>query len=178
METYIALLRGINVGGKNTLPMQQLVAVLEALKAENVKTYIQSGNVVFQQRATSVSNLSKKIATAIHKQFGFEPHVLVITMAALELAIRNNPFSEAEASPSSLHLGFLSSTPQSPDFTNLAALKKDSERFQLIGTVFYLHAPEGIGKSKLAASSERLLGVPMTDRNWNTVCKLRAMAAA
>jgi len=57
-------------------------------------------------------------------------------------------------------------------------LKKDSERFRLIGRVFYLHAPEGVGRSKLASGSERLLGVPMTDRNWNTVCKLREMATA
>jgi uncharacterized protein (DUF1697 family) len=88
----------------------------------------------------------------------------------------NNPFPEAEAEPSTLHLGFLASTPKSPDLKKLASIKTETERFQLIEDVFYLHAPEGVGRSKLAASSEKLLGVSMTDRNWRTVCKLREMA--
>ena len=178
MDTCIALLRGINVGGKNLLPMKQLTAVFEELGAENVKTYIQSGNVVFRHRPTDVANLSKKIGVEIKKRFGFEPHILVITLSDLESAIRSNPFPKAESTPDSLHIGFLSSTPQAPDLAKLENLKKDSEQFQLIGRVFYLYAPEGVGRSKLAASRERLLGVPMTDRNWNTVCKLQEMATA
>ncbi len=83
---------------------------------------------------------------------------------------------EAVIDPSSLHLEFLASPPKSPDLKKLASLRKESERFHLTQGVFYLHAPEGVGRSKLAASSEKLLGVPMTDRNWRTVCKVMEMA--
>ncbi len=176
MHTYIALFRGINVGGKNSLPMKDLKSIFEILGASNVKTYIQSGNVVFQSASKDISNLSKRIGMDVREHYGFEPHILVISLAEIETAVTNNPFSEAESEPSSLHLGFLASPPKKPDLKKLESLKKDSERFCLIGNIFYLHAPAGFGRSKLAASSERLLGAPMTDRNWNTVCKLREMA--
>jgi len=176
MNTYIALFRGINVGGKNSLPMKELVALLEDIGAKNVRTYIQSGNVVFQSIEKSPSQLSKQLAAEIKKRLGFEPHVLLLGLEAINKAMAENPFSEAEADPSSLHLGFLASTPKNPDLKKLNSLKKASERFHLGDNVFYLHAPEGVGRSKLAASSERLLGVPMTDRNWRTVCKIRELA--
>ena len=176
MHTYIALFRGINVGGKNSLPMKDLASIFEILGASNVKTYIQSGNVVFQSASKDISSFSKRLGIEIRERRRFEPHILVIEFSEVETAITNNPFPEAESEPSSLHLGFLAGAPKNPDLKKLESLKKDSERFCLIGSIFYLHAPEGVGRSKLAASSERLLGVPMTDRNWNTVCKLKEMA--
>jgi uncharacterized protein (DUF1697 family) len=176
MRIYVALLRGINVGGKNALPMKDLTSILESLGTINVKTYIQSGNVVFQSASKDMSSFAKRLGIKIREQRGFEPHVLVIGLSEVETAITNNPFPEAESEPSSLHLGFLAFAPTNPDLKKLESLKKESERFCLIGNIFYLHAPEGVGRSKLAASSEKLLGVPMTDRNWNTVCKLKAMA--
>jgi uncharacterized protein (DUF1697 family) len=96
----------------------------------------------------------------------------------LERAIRKNPFAEAATDPGALHAGFLAAAPENPNLKTLASLKTDSERFHLVDKVFYLHAPEGIGRSKLAARAEKLLGVPMTDRNWRTVCKIREMAKA
>ncbi|WP_260295899.1 DUF1697 domain-containing protein [Sedimenticola hydrogenitrophicus] len=177
MRTWVALLRGINVGGKNSLPMKELVAMLESIGARSVKTYVQSGNAVFQSTEKDCSRLSKKLTAEIEKRRGFEPHVLILGLDAIESAIAKNPFPEAETDPSSLHLGFLASPPKSPEMEKLNELKKESERFHLIGCVFYLHAPEGVGRSKLAASSEKLLGVPMTDRNWRTVCKLRELAS-
>jgi uncharacterized protein (DUF1697 family) len=93
-----------------------------------------------------------------------------------ERAIRTNPFPDAESDPKGLHFGFLDSVPSTPDLKKLEALKTKSERFALINKVFYLHAPDGVGRSKLAANSERLLGCSMTDRNWRTVGKLRDMA--
>lgn len=177
MNTYIALLRGINVGGKNSLPMKELVAILEDLGGQAVRTYIQSGNVVFQSAEKDPAQLSRQLAAAIKQGWGFEPCVLILEVADINKALAENPFPEAEADPGSLHLGFLASTPKSPDLEKLTTLKKASERFQLRGKVFYLHAPEGVGRSKLAANSEKLLGVPMTDRNWRTLGKLREMAA-
>ncbi len=176
MNTFIALFRGINVGGKNLLPMTELVGLLEDLGARKIKTYIQSGNAVFQTAEEDIAQLSRRLAMEIKQRHGFEPCVIILGLAELEKAMAENPFPEAEADPSSLHLGFLASAPTSPDLKKLAALKKESERFHLTERVFYLHAPEGIGRSKLAARAEKLLGVPMTDRNWRTVGKIREMA--
>jgi uncharacterized protein (DUF1697 family) len=176
MNTYVALFRGINVGGSGSLPMKELVAALEAIGARKVRTYIQSGNAVFESAEKNSTRLSKQLSTEIMKRRGFEPHVVILTIEALAKAIAENPFPEAEIDPTSLHLGFLASSPKSPDLKKLSSLRKESERFHLSASVFYLHAPEGVGRSKLAASSEKLLGVPMTDRNWRTVCKLMAMA--
>jgi uncharacterized protein (DUF1697 family) len=176
MSVYIALFRGINVGGKNALPMKELVSVLEDLGGRNVRTYIQSGNAVFVSPEKDTLRLSNKIRREIKKRRGFEPHVLLLEVADIERAIRKNPFPEAVTDPRVLHAGFLASVPEKPNLKALESLKNDSERYQLIDKVFYLHAPEGIGRSKLAAKVEKLLGVPMTDRNWRTVCTLRELA--
>ncbi len=175
MKTYIALFRGINVGGKNALPMKELVAILEDLGAQNVKTYIQSGNAVFVSPEKDASQLSNMISREIKKRRGFEPHVLLLDLEDIERAIKKNPFPDAATDPKALHAGFLASAPEEPDLEALESIKSNGERFYLIDKVFYLHAPEGIGRSKLAANAEKLLGVPMTDRNWRTVCKIREM---
>jgi uncharacterized protein (DUF1697 family) len=176
MRTYIALFRGINVGGKNLLPMSELKALLEKLDLQNVKTYIQSGNVVFRGQEEDAARLSGQISAAIKKSHGFEPETLLLRIEDMQKAIDSNPFPEAEAEPKSLHLNFLAAAPEQPDLQALESLKKENERFELKGTVFYLHAPDGIGRSKLAANAERLLGVPMTGRNWRTVSKIMDMA--
>ena len=176
MNTFIAFFRGINVGDNNSLPMKELVAILEGTGARKVKTYIQSGNAVFQSAEKNPSQLSKKLAAEIKKSYGFDPYILILGLEAIRKAIAKNPFPEAETNPSSLHLGFLASRPKSPNLEKLSSLRKESERFRLSDGVFYLHAPEGVGRSKLAANTEKLLGVPMTDRNWRTVCKVMEMA--
>jgi uncharacterized protein (DUF1697 family) len=178
MNTYVALLRGINVAGNCSLPMKELVATLEEIGARKVRTYSQSGNVVFESAEKNLARLSRQLSAEILKRRGFEPYVHILTLEALAKAIAENPFPEAVIDPSSLHLGFLASPPKSPDLKKLSSLRKESERFHLSESVFYLHAPEGVGRSKLAASSEKLLGVPMTDRNWRTVCKVIEMAEA
>jgi uncharacterized protein (DUF1697 family) len=176
MKIYVALFRGINVGGKNILPMKELASVLGALGAQNIKTYIQSGNAVFVSPEKDTLRLANSISREIKKRRGFEPNVLLLELEDIELAIRKNPFPEAATDPKALHAGFLASRPEKPDLGKLESLKSDSERFHLNDRVFYLHAPEGISRSKLAANAEKLLGVPMTDRNWRTVCKIRDMA--
>lgn len=156
--------------------MKALVVLLEEIGAKKVRTYIQSGNAVFQSAEKNSSKLSKQVAAEIKKRYGFEPHVLLLSLEAINTAIAKNPFPEAEADPTSLHLGFLVSAPQSPALDKLNNIKKASERFHLSDNVFYLHAPEGVGRSKLAANTEKLLGVPMTVRNWRTVCKIKGLA--
>ena len=174
MNGYVALIRGINVGGRNSLPMKELVEVLERLGCSNVKTYIQSGNVVFRATSTA-TRLGKEISAEIARRRGFKPHVLVLTRADFEQAIENNPFPVDDLNPKALHLGFLDSVPPAPDLRVLEDLRVPSERFELIGRVFYLLAPDGVGRSKLAAKNEKALGVSMTDRNWNTVCTIMSM---
>jgi len=120
--------------------------------------------------------LAGKLAAGIKMRCGFEPLVLIVSLDLIARALEGNPFPGAEAVPSSLHLGFLASPPENPALDKLQLLRKPSEQFHLSQEVFYLHAPEGVGKSKVAASAERLIGVPMTVRNWRTVCKIRELA--
>ena len=178
MNTYIALFRGINVGGNNMLPMKELVPVLENLGLQDIRTYIQSGNVVFGSKTGNIAQLSTRITTAIKKSHGIEPNVLLLDAAALDKAIKGNPYPEAETAPATLHFNFLASVPPKPDLAGIEKTKTASERYQLKGDVFYLHAPDGIGRSKLALNMERLLGVAATGRNWNTVRKLKEMAGS
>jgi uncharacterized protein (DUF1697 family) len=176
MKAYIALLRGINVGGKNTLPMPGLVSALEALGACDIRTYVQSGNAVFLSPENNPAQLAARLSAEIGRRYGFEPWVLILKPEKIIAAMQGNPFPAAEANPSSLHVGFLAAVPPNPDLEKLNSLKADSEQFQLKGDIFYLYAPDGVGRSKLAATAEKALGVPMTDRNWRTVAKLREMA--
>ena len=176
MKTYIALFRGINVGGKNKLQMKDLVAALEDLGCQDVSTYIQSGNVVFRSEERDASSLSDGIMATIGERHGFEPRVLVLSSEELEKAVRSNPFREAESEPKTLHLYFLAAPLERPDLDALEEMKGDRESFVLGDDVFYLHAPDGVGRSKLAANVDKLLGVPTTARNWRTVRKVMEMA--
>ena len=176
MTNYIALFRGINVGGNNLLLMKDLVAALENLGCQDVATYIQSGNAVFRSKETDTSLLSDRIKAAIGESHGFEPMVLLLGSEELERIIHSNPFPEAESEPRTLHLYFLAASPERPDLDALERIKGERERFVLVDGVFYLHAPDGIGRSKLAANAEKLLGVPATARNWRTVRKVLEMA--
>ena len=176
MKTWIALLRGVNVGGARKLPMKDLVALLERAGFSSVRTYIQSGNVVFQSSKGTARALSTRIAELILKKFGFQSEVLVLSLRDLTEAIKGNPFPQADDDHKSLHLFFLSERPRDPDLKSLATLKSGREAFALVGAVFYLHTPDGFVDSKLAARAERLLGVQATARNWRTVNQLLQLA--
>src|SRR5262245_31665218 len=115
MKTYVALFRGINVGGKNALPMKELVAILEDLGARKVKTYIQSGNAVFVGKDKDNPELSNQIRNEIKKRRGFEPYVLLLELDDFARAIQQNPFREAETDPKALHAGFLAAAPEHPN---------------------------------------------------------------
>lgn len=176
MTILVALLRGINIGGNHKLPMKDLSALMTSMDLRDVQTYIQSGNVVFRSEAKDKAALAAKISAAIAAHHGFAPQVLLLDANELRKAVANNPYPKAVAVPTSLHLLFLAEAPRHADLKGLEALRNARERFTLKGKVFYLHAPEGVGHSRLAAQAEKLLGVPATGRNWNTVCKLAEMA--
>jgi uncharacterized protein (DUF1697 family) len=156
--------------------MKDLVLILQRLGLQNIRTYIQSGNVLFQCEDGNTSQLADRMSAEIKKAHGFAPQVLLLEPKELSKAIAANPFAEAESDPKTLHVLFLMSATQAPDLKKLEQIKAASERFELKGRLFYLHAPDGVGRSKLAASAERLLGVPVTGRNWKTVQEIMALA--
>jgi uncharacterized protein (DUF1697 family) len=178
MPNWIALLRGINVGGRNSLPMAELKAIFESAGCSSVQTYIQSGNIVFASSVKSGQSLSKRLSDAIEEQFGFRPSILLLSESDFRAAIKNNPFVIAAKDPKTLHFFFLDSPPKLPDLKGLDRLALSTERYALIGFVFYLYTPDGFGRSKLAAGAERKLGVSATARNFTTILKLSEMLDA
>lgn len=176
MRPFVALLRGINVGGRNRLPMAALRGILADLGAEDVKTCIQSGNAVFEAEPGIADRIEKDLGPAIGARHGFEPGVLVLALDDLRAACEANPFPEAE--PRTLHFYFLESAPAAPDLERIDALRAAGERYELIDRVFFLHAPDGIGRSKLAAGAEKALGVACTGRNRRTVQAIVELAGS
>jgi uncharacterized protein (DUF1697 family) len=172
MKTYIALFRGINVGGSHMLPMRDLKLALEKDGCVDVQTYIQSGNVIFGSAISDSKRLARRLAVCVSRSYGFEPRVLVLTHSELEKAAAGNPYPQAEENPKSLHLFFLVDRPKKPDLKSLDSLKTQTEAFVLKDRILYLNTPDGFGRSKLAARAERLLGVEATARNWRTVTTL------
>lgn len=178
MPTWIVLLRGVNVGGKNKLPMKAFAADLEAIGCQDVQTYIQSGNAVFRSSQSSAGRLQLAIADRVESEHGFRPGVQALTVSQLNDTIAANPFPEAVADPKTLHAYFLAAKPKAADTDGIARLQGLTERSKTVGRVFYLHAPDGVGRSKLAARAERLLGVDATARNWRTVLAIAELAAS
>jgi uncharacterized protein (DUF1697 family) len=176
MKRWIGLFRGINVGGKNPLPMACLVRHLEAMNLKNIKTYIQSGNVVFDAKTANPHSLTQSIVASIEAERGFAPKLLLLSPADLQKALHENPFPDIISEPQSLHFFFLEEPATNPYTKALESAKAETERYVLADRVFYLHAPNGIGRSKLAATTERHLGVAATARNLRTVEKLLALA--
>lgn len=153
--------------------MKDLVRIMEGLGFEDIRTYIQSGNVVFQSPRLFSAIDAGEISDAIHAEFEFRPDVMLLEPSDLEAAIEGNPFEVEDGR--FLHFYFLESEPAEPDLDFLESVKVDSEEFSLDGKVFYLHARAGIARSKLAENVERRLGVRGTGRNLNTVTRLVAM---
>jgi uncharacterized protein (DUF1697 family) len=172
MNSWVALLRGINVLGKNIVPMKALASALEAAGFQSVRTYIQSGNILFRSTSSDAGALASRIGRLIERNFSCAPVVVVLSRAKLAAAIRGNPFPDADGNHKSLHLYFLASRPRSPDLDSLACLDAGREAFRLKGSVFYLSTPDGFADSVLRSRIERCLGVPATARNWRTVNEL------
>jgi uncharacterized protein (DUF1697 family) len=175
-RVYITLLRGINVGGRNKLPMVELREILAKVGAHDVATYIQSGNAVFRHPETTPEVLALLVGQSIEEAKGFLPQVFVFEREDLEQALKNNPFPHAVQDPKTLHLLFLSRKPENPRLDALKKLRNPTEDFHLTDRVFYLYAPYGIGRSRLAAQAEPALGVDTTGRNWRSVSKILDLA--
>lgn len=175
MKPYVALLRGINVGGAGKLPMAAFRSLLAGLGYENAKTYIQSGNAVFRAPDPK-GQIVQSIANAIEQDFGFRPHVFVLPPDDLKAVVSANPYqAEAEADGAKVHLFFLEGGLPTGALEQLAPFATQNEEAELIGDVLYLHTPEGMGRSKYAEKLSRL-NVPMTARNMRSAAAILELA--
>ncbi|MEQ6124649.1 DUF1697 domain-containing protein [Pseudotenacibaculum sp. MALMAid0570] len=171
MNKYIILLRGINVSGKNKLPMQELRSMLNDLGYKNVETYIQSGNIILDTEE-SKNSIASKVKESIQSKFGYDVPVVIRTVEEWETTIENNPYPVNEEKK--LYFTFLNEAPQNIEIEVNGA--KDDE-FTIWKDVVYLHCLGGYGKTKLSNNLfEKKLKVIATSRNYRTTMKLLELA--
>lgn len=172
-DSRIALLRGINVGGKNMLPMKDLAGMFEDAGCGNVRTFIQSGNVIFTATSSVSNGLAGVIASKIEKRFGYKAPVVLRTAQQLRDVVSNNPFPRAE---DILHVMFLADRPSPAKIAALDPNRSGPDAFIVRGQEIYLQLPNRVAASKLTnAWFDSKLGTVSTMRNWRTVTKLLAM---
>lgn len=178
METYIAILRGINVSGQKMIKMDALRQLFEDLKFKNIRSYIQSGNIIFESKVASPEILAKKIEKQVKTTFGFEVPVLVKDKKQLQQVLKSNPFVNKRSEDVKwLHVTFLSASPEKTGMEKLMGLSYKPDEFILSNDVVYLFCPNGYGNTKLNNNFfESKLKVTATTRNWNTVNELLRMA--
>lgn len=177
MGTYICLLRGINVSGQRLIKMTELVAVYEALKCRNVRTYVQSGNVVFDSVASDSGKLAASIEQRIADEFGFPVSVLIRKASDLARVLKRNPFlSRKDIDASKLHVTFLNKAPTKEQLCGVEAVNAGMDEFLVSGKEVFLYCPGGYGKTKLTNNFfEKKFRDSATTRNWNTINRLCEM---
>ena len=175
--TRVALLRGINVGGRNKLPMKELAAMFADVGCSDVRTYIQSGNVVFQLGPATGEDVPALISESILSRFGYQVPVVTRTAVELREVVEANPFVQAGAEADKLHVMFLAGVPDAGDVQGLAPDRSPGDEFAVLGREVYLHCPNGFASTKLTnAYFESKLSTTSTTRNWRTVLRLLDMA--
>jgi uncharacterized protein (DUF1697 family) len=174
MQTYISMLRGINVSGRNMIKMDALRTIYESLNFKNIKSYIQSGNVIFNTKPSKPKDLEKKIMTQIKKEFNFDIPVIVKETEELKTVFNNNPFlTKRKEDITKLHVTFLSQEPEEIDIKKIKEGNYSEDEFIFIDKVVYLFCPNGYGNTKLTNTFfENKLKVTATTRNWKTVTEL------
>jgi uncharacterized protein (DUF1697 family) len=177
MPIYVSMLRGINVGGNKRIKMDKLRTSLEALGLEQVKTYIQSGNVVFKAAKVTPAAISTKIEASILKTFGFQVSVITRTVEQMKKTVAGNPFlKQPGIDQEKLHVAFLSEAPASAALKKLADLTLSPDQSRCLGKELYLYFPNGVSGSSLWKHPlDRVLSVITTTRNWKTVNTLHQM---
>ncbi|MFZ5476065.1 MAG: DUF1697 domain-containing protein [Myxococcota bacterium] len=175
---HVLLLRGVNVGTKNSLPMAELRAMLASLGCTDVATYVQSGNAVLATTLPT-DELTARIEAALGRYMGRPIATTLRTEADLRRVVERNPFPELVSQPSLLCVTFLSRTPTAPELAPLYGADFGEERFHVAGAEIYTWHPGGQGRSALAAALGKLrLPGAVTTRNWSTVTKLLEMLGA
>jgi uncharacterized protein (DUF1697 family) len=179
LTVYVAMLRGINVGGQKSIRMENLRTSFEELGYRNPRTYVQSGNIVFNTAASTEAELSRKIREKILKDYGFQVAVVIRSSSEMSKIVRANPFlKDRGIDPSKLHVTFLSDLPAKPALSRMDPLNGAPDQFRILGREIYLHCPNGYGRTKLSNNViEKALSVPATTRNWNTVSTLEKRAS-
>ena len=173
-NVYVLLFRGINVGGNKIVRMELLREMLVELGFENVATYIQSGNVVLTSDQ-SAAEVTKAVEGAFPPAFGFSSRPTIRSLSEWQRVIDADPFAEVRSDGRQMHAVFLDDQPSEAAVDQLRALA-GTEEMVLADGVLYLYTPDGFGKSKVAEALDKVLKVPLTARNWNTVLKLGEMA--
>lgn len=178
MTTYISILRGINVSGKNLIKMDALRKLYEGLGYQNVISYVQSGNVVFTSDDSNPHELELKISRQIDKDFGINVPIIVLTIERLKRIIEDNPFSkDSDKEPAFLHITFLFSQPESPNLKTIENKKQNEEEILILNDVVYLYCPNGYGRTKLTNNFlEAKMNINATTRNWKTTNELLRLA--
>lgn len=172
------MLRGVNLGPHNRIKMDALRATYEGLGLEDVRSYVQSGNVIFRAKEKDAKKLAGKLQDAIEKRFKFRPSVIVRSVGELREAIAATPFEAGRnLHPGKILVTFLADNPPAEAAATLASWKSFPEEIHLIGRELYIYFPDGAGKSKLPWSRvEKLLKVNGTARNWNSVLAMLEIA--
>ncbi len=174
---HVALLRGINVGGKNKLPMKDLAALVSEAGGRDVRTYIQSGNVVFRASAAQARRLPDAVSGAIADRLGFRPPVVLRSASELAAIARDNPFLASGHDAEFLHVVFLAERPSEGRTAALDRRRSPPDELVLRGREIYLRCPNGIARSKLTNDYfDRTLATVSTLRNWRTVLALGELA--
>jgi uncharacterized protein (DUF1697 family) len=178
MSIFISMLRGINVGGHKRIRMETLCEIYEQLGFTHVRTYVQSGNVVFEYPELDPSGLTRRIEAHLEQTCGYPVEVFNRQADELKQLLAGNPFlNERNEDPSKLHVTFFYQSPSGTALSKLTAPGGTTDEFALGRMAVYLFCPHGYGKTKLSNSFfERKLGMPVTTRNWNTVNALYKMA--
>jgi len=177
-RAVIAMLRAVNVGGRNKIAMEDLRALCSDLGLSNPKTYIQSGNVAFGTAEPDLARLARRIEDEMERRCAFRTVAILRTASDLRSVIAANPFAaRAGIEPNKLHVTFLAADPGPEICGTIRAIPTDPEELHIAGREMYCYFPNGAGQSKLpTALIERTLRTPGTARNWNTVLKLLEMA--
>lgn len=175
MDRFVALYRGINVGGRNSVKMEALRGMHERLGHKDVSTYIQSGNVVFSARGQPAP-IAKKIAARFETEMGFAARVIVVPASRWASLVAESPYAKfSDNNPKAVHAAICEGPPNTKGLEALLSKAGGTETFVVRGEVVYLHTPDGLGTSKFAVAMERASGVSMTARNWRTVESLLKM---
>ncbi len=177
-RVFVALLRGINVGGKNKLSSEELVGLFEEVGCDRVRTYIQSGNVVYRAGSHLTKAVPAAVVAAIERDYGFSVPVVTRTAAELAAVVEENPFVVGGEDPKTLHVAFLADRPSVTQVSQLDPSLSPGDQFVVSGREVYLHCPNGLARTKLTnAYLDSTLGTVSTMRNWKTVNVLAQWSA-
>jgi uncharacterized protein (DUF1697 family) len=175
-KNYVALLRGINVGGKHLVPMKMLVEMFAAAGCERVQTYIQSGNVVFAASPAVAREISAVIGKEVRRRLGHDAPVVVRSAEQFAQVVGNNPFARRKDFANFSHVLFCADPVSPANIKKLDPQRSPGDEFVCSGQEIYLWAPNGVGNTKLTnAYFDRVLQTICTQRNWRTIMKLREM---